>query len=314
MKTGNMKLEINNGGLKQKNHIKLSENSTYLLLSLPFLILFFVFTVLPILSSIVLSFFDFDMVSKPIFTGFDNYLRLFVSDKVFMRVLGNTLKFAIITGPVSFLLSFILAWMINEFRPVVRSILAFLFYAPALVGNAYFIWQIMFSGDSLGYVNNFLISFGLITEPIQWFKNVNYNMTIIMIIQLWMSMGVSFLSNLAGLQNVNSELYEAGAIDGIRGRWHELCYITLPSMKNILLFSAVMQIQSVFSIGPVVTTLAGYPSVNNSVDTIVSLITDVGTTRYEMGYASTLSVILFAMILFVRYIVGYLLRLIGKEN
>ena len=303
---------VNN--ISKKKRTALSENAVFLLLSLPFLLLFFVFTVLPILSSIVLSLFDYDMVSTPIFSGFDNYLRLFTNDSVFLKVLGNTLKFSVVTGPLSFCLAFLLAWMINEFHPVVRSILAFFFYAPALVGNAYFIWQVLFSGDSLGYVNNFLISFGLKTEPIQWFKDVNYNMTIIMVIQLWMSMGVSFLSNLAGLQNVNTELYEAGAIDGIRGRWHELWYITMPSMKNILLFSAVMQIQSVFSIGPIVTQLAGYPSVNNSVDTIVSLITDVGTTRYEMGYASTLSVVLFVMILFFRYVVGYLLKLIGKGD
>ncbi len=314
MKAGTVSLVPKQNRFINNMKINLSENAVFLLLSLPFLLLFFIFTILPILSSIVLSLFDYDMVSTPIFMGFDNYLRLFTNDSVFLKVLGNTLKFSVVTGPLSFCLAFILAWMINEFHPMVRSILAFLFYAPALVGNAYFIWQVLFSGDSLGYINNFLISFGIITEPIQWFKDVNYNMLIIMIIQLWMSMGVSFLSNLAGLQNVNTELYEAGAIDGIKGRWHELWYITLPSMKNILLFSAVMQIQSVFSIGPIVTQLAGYPSVNNSVDTIVSLISDVGTTRYEMGYASTLSVVLFAMILFFRYIVGYLLKLIGKGN
>ena len=159
-----------------------------------------------------------------------------------------------------------------------------------------------------------MLSLGLITEPVQWFKDANYNMTIIMIVQLWMSMGVSFPSNIAGLQNVDTEMYEAGAIDGIRTRWHELWYITLPSMKNILLFGAVMQIQAVFSISTIVTQLAGYPSVNNSVDTLVSLITDVGTMRYEMGYASTLSVFLFLMILFVRFIVGGALNLLGKSE
>lgn len=239
---------------------------------------------------------------------------MFVSDQTFPAVIGNTLEIAVITGPISFFLAFILAWMINEFSPVVRSILSFLFYAPALVGNAYYIWQIAFSGDSLGYVNNFLTNFGFITTPIQWFKDTRYNMIIIMVILLWMSMGVSFLSNIAGLQNVNSELYEAGAIDGIKGRWAELWYITLPSMKDILLFSAVMQIQTVFAVGPVITQLAGYPSSNNSVDTIVSLITDVGTERYEMGYASALSVVLFLMVLFVRFVVGGLLKLIGKQD
>ena len=177
-----------------------------------------------------------------------------------------------------------------------------------------YIWQIMFSGDSYAYVNNLLISFGLISEPIQWFQNANYNFTIILVIQLWMSMGVSFLANIAGLQNVNKELYEAGAIDGIRTRWHELWYITLPSMKSILLFSSVMQIQSVFSIGSMIQTLAGYPSVNNSVDTLVSLISDVGTTRYEMGYAAALSVFLFGMIMCFRYLIGWLLNLVGKSD
>ncbi len=305
---------INNSKIRKNRISGLSDNAAYGIILIPFLSLFFLFTVLPIISSMVLSFFDYDMVSTPVFNGLKNYIRLFTGDTTFMTVFVNTLKFSVITGPVGFLLSFILAWMINEFTPVVRTILTFLFYAPALVGNAYFIWQILFSGDSFGYANNFLISFGLTTEPIQWFKNPEYNMTIIMIIQLWMGMGVSFLSNIAGLQNVNTDLYEAGAIDGIKTRWHELWYITLPSMKDILFFSAIMQIQAVFSIGAIVTTLAGYPSVNNSVDTIVSYITDVGATRYEMGYASTISVILFIVILFFRYVVVALLKLIGKSD
>ena len=225
---------------------KRNEDIVCYALLFPFIFLFALFVLVPIISSIVLSFFEYDVVSKPIFLGLNNYIRMFTGDSTFFTVLGNTLKFAIITGPISFLLAFLLAWLINEFNPVTRGILAFLFYSPALVGNAYFIWQIMFSGDSLGYVNNLCLSLGLIHEPIQWFRDSNYNTTVIIIVQLWMSMGVSFLANIAGLQNVNTELYEAGAIDGIRTRWHELWYITLPSMKNILLFGAVMQIQSVF--------------------------------------------------------------------
>ncbi len=305
---------VNNVSLKTGHKRTMSENTAFAIILVPFLSLFFLFTVLPVLSSMVLSFFDYDMVSTPKYLGLNNYMRLFTGDSTFLKVFVNTLKFAVITGPLGFLLSFVLAWMINEFHPLVRTILTFLFYAPALVGNAYFIWQIMFSGDSFGYVNNFLISFGLTTEPIQWFKNAEYNMTIIMVIQLWMGMGVSFLSNIAGLQNVNTELYEAGAIDGIRTRWHELWYITLPSMKDILFFSAIMQIQAVFSIGTIITTLAGYPSVNNSVDSIVSYISDVGTSRYEMGYASTISVILFMVILLFRYVVLALLKLVGKSS
>lgn len=298
----------------KKRRITTSEDVSFYLITVPFMLFFFLFNILPVLASMTLSFFDYDMVSSPIFIGLENYSRMFSGDDVFMKVLGNTLRFSIIAGPISFLLSFMLAWMINEFSKTVRVILTFIFYAPALVGNAYFIWQVFFSGDSYGYLNNLLISFGFITEPINWFQNTAYNMTIIIIVQLWMSMGVSFLANIAGLQNVSAELYEAAAIDGVRTRWHELWYVTLPSMKSILLFSSVMQIQAVFSVSSVIVTLAGYPSVNNSVDTIVSYISDVGTARYEMGYASALSIFLFFMVLAFRFGIGALLNLVGKSD
>lgn len=297
-----------------KKKIHFGENNVFFMMTLPFMILFFMFSILPVLASIVLSFFDYDMVSSPIFASLGNYIRMFTEDEVFIKVLGNTLKFSIVAGPLSYILAFILAWMINEFSPIIRVALTFIFYAPALVGNAYFIWQVLFSSDSYGYLNNLLISFGLINEPINWFQNTAYNFTILLIVQLWMSMGVSFLANIAGLQNVNTELYEAGAIDGVRTRWHELWYITLPSMKSILLFGAVMQIQAVFSVSGMITTLAGYPSVNNSVDTLVSYISDVATARYEMGYASALSVFLFALVLVFRFGIGALLNLVGKSD
>ena len=187
-----------------------------------------------------------------------------------------------------------------------------MFYCPALVGNALYIWQVAFSNDSYGYANSLLLSAGLIVEPINWLKNPTYIIPIIVIVQLWMSMGISFLANISGLQNINTEMYEAGAIDGIRNRWQELWYITLPAMENMLLFSAVMQIASAFSIGSVCTTLVGYPSVNYTADTIVSYLTDVGTTKYEMGYACAISVILFLMMALTRALIGKLLRRVGR--
>lgn len=278
----------------------------------PFLIAFLVFMVIPVAASIVLSFFRFDMLSMPEFIGFDNYFRMIMEDKVFGISLANTLYFAVITGPVGFMLSFILAWFINELGPRARSVLSFLFYSPALMGNVYFIWQVMFSGDSYGYVNSLLISLNIISEPIQWFSNPNYSMTLVIIIQLWMSMGVSFLANISGLQNVDTSLYEAAAIDGVRNRWQELWYITLPSMKNILLFSAVMQIQASFSVSGIATTLTGNPSVNYSTHTIVTHLTDVSSVRYEMGYAAAISVFLFLMMAFARIGIGKLLDATGK--
>lgn len=300
-----------NTGIK-RNDFHLSNNAQYYILLAPFAILFFLFTVLPILSSAVLSFFDFDMVKMPSFAGIENYIRMFVDDDTFGIVVKNTVLFAIITGPIGFLLSFVLAWFLNEFKPFTRAILSFMFYAPALVGNGLFIWQIAFSNDSYGYMNSLLLSWGFITEPIQWLKSEEYIAPIIIAVQLWQSMGVSFLANISGLQNVNGEMYEAGAIDGIRNRWQELWYITLPTMKNMLLFSAVMQIASSFSISSIAVQLAGYPSVGHAADTIVSHISDVGTVRYEMGYASALSVFLFALMALSRKAIVKLLDSVGK--
>ena len=278
----------------------------------PFLIFFFVFTILPIFSSIALSFTSYDMISSPKFIWIDNYRRMIVEDATFSVTVRNTLIFAIIAGPLGFLFSFILAWFVNEFSPKVRAVLSFMFYAPSLVGNAYFIWKVAFSGDSYGYINSFLLSLGIITSPIQWLKTEAYLMTIVIIVQLWQSMGVSFLSNISGLQNVSRDMYEAGAIDGIRNRWQELRYITLPAMQPMLLFSAVMQIQSSFSASTIMIELAGYPSKGNAVDTIVSLMTDMATVRYELGYACAMSVVLFIMMVAARLIVGKVLKLFEK--
>lgn len=299
---------------KSKNKESLLNNETFVhyLMIAPFALFFFVFTVLPVLYSFVLSFFSYDMLSDAKFVGVSNYFRMFIKDEVFGKTVLNTLKFAVITGPIGFMISFILAWFINEFNPAVRNLLAFLFYVPTLAGNAYFVWQIAFSGDSYGYINSFLLKYGFITEPINWFTNTTYNMAVLVLIQLWLSMGVSFLANISGLQNTNVEMYEAGAIDGIRTRWQELWYITLPSMKSILLFSAVMQIQGSFSIGAIEQALSGYPSTDNSVDTIVSMIGDVGTVRYEMGYAAALSVFLFAMMAIARVLIGKIMDSLGK--
>lgn len=290
----------------------LQEWIPYYTMVLPFFIVFVILTVLPVITSIIFSFTDFDMVSAPKFNGVDNYARMILNDEIFSITVKNTVVFAIITGPLGFLLSFVLAWFINEFSPMVRTILSFLFYCPALVGNAYFVWQTAFSSDSYGYVNSLLMSIGILTEPISWLKNATYVMPIIIAVQLWQSMGVSFLSNISGLQNVNGEMYEAGAIDGIRNRWQELWYITLPAMQHMLLFSAVMQIASAFSVSAIAIELAGYPSVNYAVDTIVSYMHDVGTVKYEMGYASALAVVLFVMMAVTRAVIKKAIDSVGR--
>ncbi len=296
---------------KGKNSFGGSEISMFTLAA-PFLLLFFIVTVLPVLASLFLSFCSYDMLNAPKWVGLDNFLRMFVTDDMFGTIVTNTLVLAVITAPLGFLLSFVLAWFINEFSPVVRSVLSFLFYAPALVGNGYFIWQTAFSSDSYGYINSLLLTAGFINQPIQWLKDPTYIMPIIIIVTLWSSMGISFLADIAGLQSINSSMFEAGAIDGIRNRWQELWYITLPSMKEILLFGAVMQIASSFSIGAVITTMCGYPTVNNCADTIVMYLGDIANTRMEMGYAAAISIFLFAMMAIFRAIVSKLLSNTGK--
>ena len=296
--------------LKQKSNFK--EQLPMFLLVVPFATFFILFTVIPVLSSMFLSFTSYDMLSMPKFIGIENYMRMFVQDDVFGIVLKNTIALAIVVGPAGFMLAFLLAWLVNEFSTGLRTIFSFMFYAPSLVGNAYFIWKIAFSGDSYGYINSMLLSIGIITEPIVWLKDPQYLFAIVIIVQLWQSMGVSFLSNISGLQNVNRDLYEAGAIDGIRNRWQELRYITLPSMSHMLLFSAVMQIQSSFSISAVAVELAGYPSVQHSVDTIVTHMSDMATVRYELGYASAIAVILFLLMAGTRFLIGKLLSMVSN--
>lgn len=295
-----------------ENYRPFREQWQMIAMLLPFLIFFFVFTVIPILSSFFLSFTSYDMISSPKFVGINNFRKMFINDATFAVTVKNTLLFSVVAGPLGFLLSFVLAWLVNEFTPKVRAFLSFLFYAPSLVGNAYFIWKVAFSGDSYGYINSLLLSFGIITEPIVWLKDAAYLMPIIIIVQLWQSMGVSFLANISGLQNISAEMYEAGAIDGIRNRWQELRYITLPSMYHMLLFSAVMQIQSCFSVSAIATELAGYPSKSNAVDTILSLMMDVASTRYELGYACAMAVVLFLMMAAARLIVGKVLSTVER--
>ena len=285
------------------------DNIPMFIMFAPFAVAFLVFTVIPIISSVLLSFTSYDMISAPKFIGLDNYKRMFLNDSNFTVTVRNTFVFAVVAGPLGFLLSFLLAWLVNEFSPMVRTVLSFMLYAPALVGNAYFIWQVAFSGDSYGYINSLLLSIGVITEPVIWLKTEAYLMPIIIIVYLWQNMGISFLANISGLQNVSRDMYEAGAIDGVRNRWQELRYITLPSMAPMLLFSAVMQIQSCYSVSAIAITLAGYPSKNNAVDTVVSLMADVATVRYELGYASAIAVVLFIMMVVTRIAVGKILSL-----
>ena len=274
---------------------EMKKNKVAYVMIAPFMLLFFVFTVFPVLLSIVLSFTDFNLLEFPHFLGLNNYIRLFLDDDIFILACQNTLIFASITGPVSYLLSLLIAWFINELGPKLRSVVTLVFYAPSISGSVYLVWQTLFSSDSYGWVNGTLINLGIIDDAILWFKDADYVMPLCIVVALWTSLGTAFLSFIAGLQNVPRHLYEAGAVDGIKNRWQELWYITLPSMKSMLMFGAVQAITGAFGFGAIVDALCGNPSVDYCAWTLTHHLNEYMTTRFEFGYASAISLVLFLL-------------------
>ncbi len=296
-------------GLKKK--IRFSRYLEDYLFLLPYLLIFVIFTVLPVFISIGFSFTYFNVLEMPKWIGVSNYVQLLLDDEIFLLALKNTLFLALITGPVGFFLSIALAWLVNEFGPRLRSFLTLLFYAPVISGGAYMIWQIIFSGDTYGYLNGILLNLGVIYSPIQWLTDSDYMMVAAIVITLWMSFGAGFLSFIAGFKNIDTRLYEAAAVDGIRNRYQELWYITLPEMKPQLMFGAVMSITSSFGMGDVITGVFGYPSTNYALHTLVHHLQDYGNIRFEMGYACAIAVILFLLMIGANQLVQKVLRKIG---
>lgn len=278
----------------------------------PFLLMYLLMVISPILVAIFFSFTSYDMFSPPRFVGLSNFVYLFVSDGVFIQALVNTLKFAVVTGPISFILCFLLAWIINDLPPTVRAIVTLVFYAPSISANAYVIWQYIFSADAYGLANSWLMSMGLLDEPSLWFSDPEISLVLLMGVQLWLSLGVGFLSFIAGLQNVDRQLYEAAAIDGVHSRWEELWYVTLPSMKPMLIFGGLNQIVTAFSVGDISMTLCGFPSVQYSAHTVSLHAYDYGILRYEIGYSAAISLVLFVIVLFSYKLFTFVVSRIGR--
>ena len=291
---------------------EMKNNKTGYFLLAPFYIIFFIFTVLPVILSIFFSITDFNMLETPNIIWFDNYIRLFLDDDIFILSVKNTLVFAAITGPGSYLLSLIMAWFINELPPKIRAIMTLIFYAPSISGNVYMVWTYIFSADSHGFLNGTLMDLGFITTPIAFLKNPDYIMAIVIIVALWTSLGTSFLTFIAGFQVVDRTLYEAAAVDGVKNRWQELWYITMPYMKPQMMFGAVMAITQSFGFGAVITGLVGFPSPDYCAHTIMHHLDDYGGSRFEMGYASTIAVVLFFMMIGSNMLVRKLLGKVGK--
>ena len=278
----------------------------------PFMVIFTCFTILPVVLSAVLSLTNFNLLQIPDFVGADNYIRLFLDDDIFIIACQNTLIFAAIVGPVSYIMSFLVAWFINELSPKIRAVVTLIFYAPSISGNAYLIWKTLFSSDRYGWANAMLLEMGAIDTEIAFFEDADYVMPLCIIVALWTSLGTSFLAFIAGLQGIDKAQFEAGAVDGVRNRWQELYYITLPNMKDQLMFGAIMSITGSFGFGAVVDALCGFPSVDYAAHTIVHHLNDYGGSRFETGYASAIAVILFVIMVGANSVVKKIISKVGS--
>ena len=277
----------------------------------PYAIIFILFSVLPVCTSIFFSFTYYNILEAPRFIGLQNYVSLILDDDIFLIAIKNTFMIAVITGPIGYMMSFLFAWLINELPRWVRSVAVVVFYAPSIAGNCFVIFSVFFRGDAYGYVNAFLMNLGIIDAPILWFVNPTYMLPICMLVILWMSLGTGFLSFVAGLQGVDRAQFEAGYMDGIKNRWQELWFITLPNMKPMLMFGAVMSITQAFGVCDVTMALCGYPSTDYAARTIVTHLYDYGYSRFEMGYASAIATILFLMMILCNKAIQNILRRVG---
>ncbi len=277
----------------------------------PYMLIFSMFTIIPVVVSFVISFTDFNMLQIPNIVWFENYINLFFADDIFLIACKNTLIFAAIVGPVSYLMAFLIAWFINELSPRIRAIVTLIFYAPSISGQVYLIWGTLFSADSYGWVNATLLEMGVIDKAREWFRDADSVMPLCIVVALWTSLGTTFLSFIAGLQGIDRAQYEAGAVDGVKNRWQELWYITLPNMKSQLMFGAVLAITGAFGFGGVVTALAGFPSIDYAAHTIMHHLDDYGSQRYEIGYSSAIAVILFLIMIGANGLVKKMLSKVG---
>lgn len=285
---------------KPKNKIAKRENNKHgYMFVAPYAIVFAVFILIPVVLAVVLSFTNFNAIEWPSWVGFLNYITLLTSDEVFMQhVLPNTVVYAVAVGVGGYVLSFILAWALCNLTRIPRTIFALILYSPSMTTGVAMtvLWKVIFSGDQTGLLNSWLMNLGIINEPIIWLVSEKYLLPIVIAIGLWSSMGIGFLSMIAGILNSDESLYEAAAIDGVKNRFQEMIYITIPQMKPQMLFAAVMAIVGAFQNGLISTLLTGNPSPGYAAQLIVNHIEDYGFIRYEMGYAAAVSVVLLLIV------------------
>lgn len=296
---------------KKKKRIHSKDVWGWLFMS-PYILSLLVFGIIPVIYSVCMSLFSYNLYEPPIFIGLDNFKSLFLEDSEFGKGLVNTLVYAFTVTPITFIISFLLAWVLNSLPNGVRNVMVTLFYIPQMCagGALGLIWLYIFSGDRYGILNHFLTNMGWITTPIQWTSDPEILFGVVIFVGIMMGSGMSFLTFVAGFQSLPADMYEAGRIDGVKNKYQELVYLTIPQMKPQLLFSAVTASVGAFAVSDIPAAVAGYPSPDYAAHTIALHMSDYGFTRFEVGYASAISVVLFVL----TFGTGYILRKMLATN
>lgn len=270
---------------------------SYLFIALPFT-LFFIFQLAPVAISFIWSFTEYNMIDPPKFVGLANYKQLLFSDPLFWKALGNTAIYVIGVVPLGVAISLLLAVAIDQkinFKNFFKSVF-FLPTVTAIVAVSV-IWKWLYAGEKYGLLNFFLIKMGF--QPIDWLTSPMWVLPSIMIMSIWAGIGYSMILFLAGLQTIPQAMYEAAEIDGA-GFWHRFSHITLPLLRPTIVFVSIMSFVFSFQVFEQVYIMTGgqggIGGVLNSALTIVAYLYDKGFVKFQMGYASAIAYVIFAIV------------------
>ncbi len=279
-------------GIRASSRKKFFNTATNYLYILPFMILFIVFFVFPIIQGFYISFTEWRGTDQPVYVGLRNYTELF-QDKLFYTTLKNTLIYVAEYFPLSVIIPLALAVAIN--RPIAGlGFFKFSLITPMVVSVSAvgLIWKWMFN-STFGLINYYLEKLGMAAP--NWFMDPKYAMLAIVITSLWGGIGWNLIIFSAGIKNIPQEFYEAAQIDGAN-RWACFWHITLPNLTQTLLFITVTGLTGSFRVfGQIYVLTNGGPY--DSTRSLVFYMYDNGFKYFKMGYASSISWILFIIIL-----------------
>ena len=288
-----------------KDLMKNRNNEAYLFV-LPFIIVFLIFNVYPVLRTLFLSFTEYKGYGDPVFIGIENYKRV-VGDKFFWRALYNTIKMWSLNIVLQLGLAFLLTMVFSDIKYKMRALPVFraVYYLPNLIAatSVAFLFKTLLDWK-YGTFNQMLLTIGVIDQQVNWLGDAKTAWAVIAVIQAWMWFGNSFIMLMAGVQGIPSDYFEAAAIDGA-GRWTTFGKITLPLLRPILLYIAVTSLiggLQLFDL-PFLMNGAGGPSTqgapSGTLQTAVMYLYKFGFETHQVGFASAIAYTLFFIILFV---------------